>query len=263
MRVADARTLWKVPSFEAVKKRFFFRSVPAPCVYEAISFTRYSCFAVHNVPLRDWRGVKLTFGRSTQAGASSWCFFFRILVVFSIPRYLFTFIFSFSFFRFFSIPILKNSKRQATFHDATSNRVDRVGRHVDQQSPTSQASDTSRYQKQELTLTKTVSDLWSSDPFNFLLFLWRSDARSLRPTTSCIKIVKQTKISALWAAEMPNLKFTLYEKKTFAHLGAYFRPGAWPQRAGMIFLSASLNHVGFQASHIKKFPSRWRSKCPI
>ena len=52
------------------------------------------------------------------------------------------------------------------------------------------------------------------------------------------------KVSLTLAVEMPNTKFTLYKKKTFAHLGAYFRPGAWPQRARMIFLSASQIMLG-------------------
>ena len=56
------------------------------------------------------------------------------------------------------------------------------------------------------------------------------------------------------AVEMPNIKFTLYKKKIFAHLGAYFRHAAWSQRARMIFFAASQIMLGSKEATKKCSP---------
>ena len=71
---------------------------------------------------------------------------------------------------------------------------------------------------------------------------WRQRARMISGSASQIILGSKeaTKnVSHTLAVEMPNIEFTLYKKKIFAHLGACFRPGVWPQRARMIFLSGS------------------------
>ena len=236
MRVADARALWKVPSFETVKKTVFFRSVPAPCVYEAISFTRYSCFAVHKVPLFARLARGETYFRTFYAGG-------RFELVFLLPDFGCFFNSKISFYVYFFIFLfqiffnsnLKEFKKASNFpwRDIQPGRPRRTPcRPAESNFPSLRHFTISKARINAHKNCQRLVVLWPIQ-FSFIsLTFWCKELTAHHLLYLNRKINKD---QCFMGGRNAQFKIHFVLKKTFAHLGAYFRPGAWPQRVRMIF----------------------------